>query len=103
MPRISWKKGRIINIIRGVDKLIRGAEIKVRQRNSDKILTLKRPLKYLVQFEIMDADKRVTENNDVIVDISPVEMPPQRRIKRTAAMNADLLRRLNDTDGDIDK
>ena len=103
MPRISWKKGRNINIIRGVDKLIRGAEIKVRQRNSDKILTLKRPLKYLVQFEIMDADKRVTENNDVIVDISPVEMPPQRRIKRTAAMNADLLRRLNDTGGDIDK
>ena len=103
MPRISWKKGRIINIIRGVDKLIRGAEIKVRQRNSDKILTLKRPLKYLVQFEIMDADKRVTENNDVIVDISPVEMSPQRRIRRTAAMNADLLRRLNDIDGDIDK
>ena len=103
MPRISWKKGRIINIIRGVDKLIRGAEIKVRQRNSDKILTLKRPLKYLVQFEIMDADKRVTENNDVIVDISPVEMSPQRRIRRTAAMNADLLRRLNDNDSDIDE
>ena len=51
----------------------------------------------------MDADKRVTENNDVIVDISPVEMSPQRRIRRTAAMNADLLRRLNDIDGDIDK
>ena len=51
----------------------------------------------------MDADKRETENSDVIVDISPVEMPPQRRIRRTAAMNADLLRRLNDIDGDIDK
>ena len=42
LPRISWRKGR--TIIRGVDKLIRGAEIKVRQRNSDKMLTLKRPL-----------------------------------------------------------
>ena len=41
----------------------------------------------------MDADKRVTENNDVIVDILPVEMPPPRQIRRTAAMNADLLRR----------
>ena len=91
LPRISWRKGR--TIIRGVDKLIRGAEIKVRQRNSDKMLTLKRPLKYLVPVEIMDADKRVTENNDIIVDILPVEMPPPRQIRRIAAMNADLLRR----------
>ena len=50
----------------------------------------------------MDADKRVTENNDVIVDIPPVEMPRPRRIRQTAAMNADLLRRLNDIDGDLD-
>ena len=68
-PRMSWRKGQIINVIRGVDKLIRGAEIKVHQRNSDKMLTLKRTLKYLVPFEIMDADKRVTKNNDVIGDI----------------------------------
>ena len=33
------------------------------------MLTLKRTLKYLVPFEIMDADKRVTKNNDVIGDI----------------------------------
>ena len=89
-------------VIRGVDKLIRGAKIKVRQRNS-KMLTLKRPLKYLLPFEIMDADKSVTENNDVIVDISPVEMPPPRWISRTAAMKVDLFRKLNDIDGDIDK
>ena len=100
---MSWRKGRIINVIKGVDKLIRGAEIKVRQRNSDKMLTLKRPLKYLVPFEIMDADKRVIEDNDVIVDIPPVEMPPRRQIRRTAAMNADLLRMLNDIDSDIDE
>ena len=68
-PGMSWRKGQIINVIRGVDKLIRGAEIKVHQRNSDKMLTLKRTLKYLVPFEIMDADKRVTKNNDVIGDI----------------------------------
>ena len=37
LPRILWRKGRIINVIGGgegggggVDKLIRGAEIKVR-------------------------------------------------------------------------
>ena len=50
----------------------------------------------------MDDDKRVTENN-VIVDIPPVEIPPARRIRRTAAMNANLLRRLNDTDDDIEE
>ena len=68
-PGMSWRNGQIINVIRGVDKLIRGAEIKVHQRNSDKMLTLKRTLKCLVPFEIMDADKRVTKNNDVIGDI----------------------------------
>ena len=68
-PGMSWRKGQIINVIRGVDKLIRGAEIKVHQRNSDKMLTLKRTLKYLVPFEIMVTDKRVTKNNDVIGDI----------------------------------
>ena len=26
LPRLSWQKGRIINVIRGVDKLIRGAK-----------------------------------------------------------------------------
>ena len=103
LPRMSWRKGRIINVIRGADKLIRGAEIKKRQRNSYKMLTLKQPLKYPVPFEIMDPDKGVTEKNDVIVDILPVEMPPPRRIRRTAAMNADLLRRLNDNDSDIDE
>ena len=103
LPRMSWGKGRIYNVIRGVDKLIRGAEINIRQRNADKMLTLKRPLKYLVPFEIMDADKRVTENNDVIVHIPPVEKPPPRRIRRTAAMNIDLLRRLNDIDSAIDE
>ena len=30
--------------------------------NSDKMLTLKRPLKHLILLEIVDADKRVTEN-----------------------------------------
>ena len=67
------------------------------------MFTLKRPLRNLVPFEIMDADKRVTENNDVIVDIPPVEMSPPRQIRQTAAMNADLLQKLNDIDGGIDE
>ena len=48
-------------LLEGIDKFIRGAEIKVHQRNSDKMLTLKRLLKYLVPLEIMDADKREIE------------------------------------------
>ena len=35
LPRISWRKGRIINVVKGVDKVDRGAEIKVRQSHSD--------------------------------------------------------------------
>ena len=55
------------------------------------MLNLKRPLKCHVPFEIMDADKPATEDNDVIVDIPPVYIPPARRITRTAAMNTNLL------------
>ena len=51
----------------------------------------------------MDTHERVTENNDVFFDIPLVEIPPARRITRTAAMNADLLRRLNNPDDDIDE
>ena len=100
LPRMSWRKRRIFNVISGVDKHIRAAEIKICQFNSDKMLNLKRTLKYLAPFEVMDADKCGTENN---VDIPPAEITPTRRIRRTAAMNADLLRRLNDIDDDIDK
>ena len=89
--RMLWGMGLTINAIRSADKLVRGAEMKVCQCYLGKMLTLKRPLKYLVPFEIMDADKRVTENNDLIVDIPPVEIPPARRIRQTAAMNANLL------------
>ena len=81
LPRMLRRKRQIINVIRGVDKLVRRAEIKVHQHNSDKMLTLKQRLKYLVPCEIMDADKRVTEKDDVIVDITPVEIPPTRRIR----------------------
>ena len=44
LPRMSLGKGRIINVIWGVDKHIRGAEINVCQCNSDKMVNLKQPL-----------------------------------------------------------
>ena len=103
LPRMLWRKGKMINIIWGVSKFIRGAEIIARQRNSDKIVTSKQLLKYPVPFEIMDADKRGVEHNDVMFDNPPVEITPPRRIRLTAAMNTEVLRRLNDIDGDIDE
>ena len=51
----------------------------------------------------MDADKRGIEHNDVMVDNPPVEITPPRRIRLTAAMNTEVLRRLNDNDDDIDE
>ena len=74
--RMSWRKGQLINVIRGVDKLITGAGIKVRQHNSHKMFALKKSLKCLVPFNIMDADKCRTENNDVTIDNTPVEITP---------------------------
>ena len=50
----------------------------------------------------MDADKRGTEHNDIIVDNPTVKITPSRRIRLNASMNTDVLRRLNDIDDDID-
>ena len=48
VPRLSWRKGRIIDLHTGNDDVIRSGYLKVYQKNSDKTFILKRPLHHLV-------------------------------------------------------
>ena len=41
LPRLSWRKGRVIGLHSGHDAVIRSASVKVYQRNSDKTFILK--------------------------------------------------------------
>ena len=41
LPRLSWRKGRVIGLHSGHDDVIRSASVKVYQRNSDNALILK--------------------------------------------------------------
>lgn len=52
VTRVSQRKDWIFNLIRDVDGCTRGAEIKVYQRNTNKILKSKGPLKYLVPLKL---------------------------------------------------
>ena len=52
LPRLSWRKGRVMELYAGDDDVIRSASVKVYQRNSDKTFILKRPLQHLVLLEI---------------------------------------------------
>ena len=51
VPRLSWRKGRIIDLHTGNDDVIRSGYLKVYQKNSDKTFILKQPLDHLVLLE----------------------------------------------------
>ena len=79
-PRMTWRKGRVKKLIKGKDGLVRGTRIKVYQSTKDKITTIFRPLQLIVPLELYEFDSN--------------ELAPRPR--RMAAVNADLIRQLND-------
>ena len=83
LPRMRWRKGKVINVIRGRDNLIRGVELEVYQPNLNKTVRINRPLQHIVPFEITE-EKTNTD----------IETDNEIRPKRIAAANADLKRRL---------
>ena len=54
IPRMKWKKGRIMKLIHGKDGLVQGVEILIYQREQNKTTTMKRPVQLFVPFEIID-------------------------------------------------
>ena len=83
LPRMRWRKGKVTNVIRGRNDLIRGVELEVYQPNMNKTVRINRPLQHIVPFEI--AEEKTSTDTETDNEIRP---------KRIAAANADLKRRL---------
>ena len=100
LPRLKWHKGRVVNFVAGQDKLIRGVTLRA-INNSGKIITLKRPLQHLVPLEVREenepadksSDSNINDDNTINVNTEKV----LRKSRRVAAMNVNLIRRLNET------
>ena len=100
LPRSRWRKGRINELIKGHDGKVRGVILKVVQPKTKKIGLIKRPLQLIVPLEIKDGNKRTDnskqcEKPDVICErtANPYKNN-DKRTKRMAAVNSDLIRRL---------
>ena len=85
---LEWRKGRVEKLIEGRGGLVRGAEIKVYQSTKDNITTILLQLQLVVPLELhetneLDSEPTNQEGNDP-------------RPRRMAAVNADLIKKLND-------
>ena len=52
VPRMKWRKGKVMELIRGIDNKVRGDELLVYNKNSEKTSKIKRPLQLTVPLEI---------------------------------------------------
>ena len=84
-PRLSWRKGKIEELIYGDDKLVCGADIRVYQDNLGKTIVIRRPLQLLVPLEVTNIIRNDNEINE----------PANERPRRLASLNADLIRQLS--------
>ena len=104
--RMLWRKRCIIKFIKGSNDLSRGAEIKVYQRSKGTTTILKRPLQYLVPFEIADSkpsdilneEERIS--TDITDDDNIENYNVQKQPRRLAAVNSDEIRRVIAEDDD---
>ena len=89
LPRMRWRKSKVINFIKERDNLIRGVELKVYQPSLNKTVTINRPLQHIVPFEIAEEKTNIDIETDAKI-----------RPKHIATVNAYLMRRLTaDTGG----
>ena len=83
IPRMSWKKGVVKQLITGHDGAFRGAIIRTKSKHTNETTFIKRPLQLIVSLE---ADQLETEQRE------PTH--GQFGSKCLAAMKADAIRRL---------
>ena len=88
--RLSWRKGRITKLIESRDNNTRAVELNVYQPNSDRLCTIRRPIQHLVPLEIQNEIQEI-EQPDKENEKEPAE---QERLRRAAALNADILRKI---------
>ena len=105
-PRVKWRKGKISKLINSKDGLVRGVELVVNKGMSNKTITIRRPVQHLIPLE-MSRDCK----NEISIELNESQEEPaeeldhcndtdrdfeKRRSRRTAAINTELIRRLNE-------
>ena len=105
-PRVKWRKGKISKLLNSKDGLVRGVELVVNKGMSNKTFTIRRPVQHLIPLE-MSRDCK----NEVFIELNESQEEPaeeldhcndtdrdfeKRRSRRTAAINTELIRRLNE-------
>ena len=103
-PRLSWKKGVIEKLIIGNDKNARDASVRRKYRKSTKTIVLNIPLQLLIPLELSSSENEETIEKDkneplqTIIekhcDITPDENIENRRSKRLAAKNVNIMNKL---------
>ena len=63
-PRLSWRKGKVEELIYGDDQLVCGADIRVYQDNLGKTIVIRRPLHLLVPLEVTNIIRNDDEINE---------------------------------------
>ena len=92
-PRQCWKLGRITEVHRSTDKVIRGITLKVVTK-SGKVHKLRRPVQKIFPLEFLDKPEQTTQvksdsqKSEVKSEVK--ERPP----RRVVSQNADFFRRL---------
>ena len=81
LPRSQWRLGRVEQLIPGADNSVRAAVVKVITKTG-RPMTVKRPVQKLFPSEVVTNDEQLLDDD--------------RRPRRAAAVNADLIRRLVD-------
>ena len=81
-PRSQWRLGRVEQLIPGADNSVRAAVVKVYITKIGRPVTVKRPVQKLFPLEGVTNDEQLLDED--------------RRPRRAAAINADLIRRVVD-------
>ena len=92
LPRSQWRLGRVEKLIRGDRDIVRGAVVKVAGKKG-KPSRLNRPVSKLFPLEVTH---RNTEGKIDILPNTETENVSTRPPRRTAAVNADLIRQFID-------
>ena len=105
-PRVKWQKGKVSKLINSKDSLVRDFGLAVNKGMSNKTITIRRPVQHLIPLE-MSRDCK----NEVSIELNESQEEPaeeldhcndtdrdfeKRRSRRTATINAGLMRRLNE-------
>ena len=91
-PRSQWKLGRIEQIIRGADEVIRGVKLTSHSKQG-RITTVHRPIQKIIPFEVVKNQPRTQSvSKGSSVDVVPI----CSRNKRRAALIGEQTRRLRD-------